>query len=111
MADVNLTINGKNYAISCDEGQERRVRDLGHFIDQRMKEIAKAGGGNNESHLFVLTAMMMADELFTMRDNMAFASEQSDDIAARAREEAQIIDAIDELAERINGVASRLRAA
>ena len=30
MAEVSLLINGKEYSLACDEGQEQRILDLGH---------------------------------------------------------------------------------
>ncbi len=60
MAEVTLTINGRNYGVACDDGQEDRLRDLGYYIDQRMREIAQAGAAGNESHLMILASLMLA---------------------------------------------------
>lgn len=108
MAEVNLAINGRSYGIACDDGQEKRVRDLGYYVDQRMKEISRAGAANNDAHLLVLTALMLADEIFELRDENA-------DLGAQARETDEIrgddiamTKAIDNLAERINLIAGRI---
>ena len=71
MAEVNLTINGRNYGIACDDGQERRVQALGQYVDQRLKEIARAGAASNESHLLFLTSIILADEIFDLKDGLA----------------------------------------
>ena len=68
MAEVNLSINGRNYGIACDDGQEKRVKELGYYVDQRIKEIARAGAANNDAHLLVLTALMLADEIYELRE-------------------------------------------
>jgi len=49
MAQVTLTINGRNYGITCDDGQEQRVMDLGHYVDERIKALSKAGAASNEN--------------------------------------------------------------
>ena len=66
MAEVTLSINGRDYGISCDDGQEQRVQDLGMYVDSRLRDIAKAGAASNESHLLVLTSIMLADEIFDL---------------------------------------------
>ncbi len=109
MAEVNLSINGKNYGIACDDGQERRIRDLGYYVDQRMREISQAGAANNESHLLVLTALLLADEIFDLRDNVGSIQHQAHHNHHAERDEAAIAGAISELAERIDDIADRIQ--
>lgn len=68
MAEVNLMIHGRTYGVGCDDGQEKRVRELGQYIDKRIKEIASTGGAATEAHLLVLTALVLADEIFETRE-------------------------------------------
>ena len=70
MAEVSITINGRTFGISCEDGQEQRVHDLGRYVDARLKEIAKAGAASNESHLLVLTTLMLSDEIFDLRNDV-----------------------------------------
>lgn len=71
MSEVTLMIHGRTYGVGCDEGQEKRVRELGQYIDRRVKEIASAGGAATEAHLLALTALVLADELFEAREQGA----------------------------------------
>jgi cell division protein ZapA len=111
MAEVTLTINGRNYGIACDDGQEERVRDLGYYIDQRMREIAKAGAANNEVHLMILTSLMLADEVFDLKDNVGDLGERVRETQAQQYDEVAIAEAINELAERIDSIAGRVQKA
>ncbi len=111
MAEVTLTINGRNYGIACDDGQEKRVRDLGYYIDQRMREIARAGAATNESHLMVLTSLMLADEIFDLRDNIGSMEEQVQQSSRGARDDDAIAGAIGELADRIDDISGRIQKA
>ncbi len=108
MAEVNLNINGRNYGIACDAGQEKRVKDLGYYIDQRIKEISRAGAASNDSHLLILTALMLADEIFDLREEMAELSEKVSDGEGVREEDALMVRAIDHLAERIDLIAGRI---
>ena len=111
MAEVTLTINGRNYGIACDDGQEKRVRDLGYYIDQRMREIARAGAATNESHLMVLTSLMLADEVFDLKDNVGSMESQVRQAKSNGRDEEAIAGAIGELSDRIDDIADRIQKA
>lgn len=109
MAEVNISINGKQYGIACDDGQEQRVTDLANFVDGRLKEIAAAGAGANDSHLLVLTSIVMADELFDARDNASNGNTASlNGLLITAEDETQITSAIDQMANRIDKIAGNL---
>lgn len=53
MAEVNISMNGRVYEISCDDGQEGRVLELAAYIDQRLQKIARSGAAYNDAHLMV----------------------------------------------------------
>ena len=111
MAEVTLTINGRNYGISCEDGQEQRVVDLGQYVDRRLKEISKAGAAANESHLLVLTALMLADEIYDLRENIGVLGDEVEQSTAFKKDETIIIQAIDQLADRIDHIADRIQKA
>ncbi len=68
MAEVTIAIKGKEYDISCDDGQELRVSDLAKYIDKKIQMITKSGAAKNESHLMVLATLVLADELFETKE-------------------------------------------
>ena len=110
MAEVNISINGRNFGIACDDGQEQRVTDLANFVNARLKEISQSGGGTNESHLLVLTSIVMADELFDMRDAAANGNKAPlGGLHITEDEEGIIINAIDQMAQRIDTIAGNLQ--
>jgi len=121
MAEINLSIHGKAYGIACDDGQESRVREVGQYVDSRVRDIASAGAASNENHLLVLTALVLADEVKELRDNLRKAQANSNFPQQQAQqvvyeglsesEERRIVESIEQLAMRIDSVASRLRSA
>lgn len=108
MAEVNVTIHGKNYGIACDDGQERRVQELARYVDARLREIAGAGAATNESHLLVLTALVLTDEIFDARTNPTMVQTDTEERLS-VDDERVIVDAINHLAARIDSVAERLQ--
>jgi cell division protein ZapA len=108
MAEVNVAIHGKTYGIACDDGQERRVQDLARYVDLRLKEIAGAGAASNEPHLLVLTALVLADEIFDTKASLQAPQAPLDDLLTED-DERVIVEAINHLAARIDSVAERLQ--
>lgn len=111
MAEVNLNINGKNYGIACDDGQEGRVIEVGQYVDSCAKDISSAGAASNENHLLVLTALVLADQIKELRDNMQHGGQmpaQNVYAGLKPEEERSIVQSIENLAGRIESVASRL---
>ena len=63
MAQVEVPINGRNYQIACDDGQEEHLAKLGEYVDKRVEELVSAVGQVGESRLLVMTSLLIADEL------------------------------------------------
>ncbi len=109
MADVSVSINGRQFNIACDDGQEQRVLDLANFVDARVKEMKQAGAGTNEQHLLVLASIVMADEMFDLRDSSANTNTASlDGLQITSQDEGEIVSAIDQMAARIEKIAGGL---
>ncbi len=119
MAEVSLQIHGKPYGIACDDGQETRVKEVGQYVDSRVRDIASAGAASNENHLLVLTALVLADEVKELRDSLHSAQANSN-VQPKAQqqviyeglsqqEERRIVESIEQLALRIDSVTDRLR--
>ena len=63
MAEVQLSIGGRSYAVACREGAEARVRTLGEVIDSHWPAALRAAGGVNTERAMFLAALMLADKL------------------------------------------------
>lgn len=70
MANVRININEKTYAIDCGAGQESRVQQLAAYIDERMASLRNTGASISQDQLFVITSLMLTDEIFEMREEM-----------------------------------------
>ena len=108
MGQVTLTIHGHSYGLACDDGQEERLHQLAAYVDERMGQIAKAGGASSESHLLMLTTILLADEVFDLKAGVA---KMGGDPEAMQKEEELIVQAIDVLADRIDSIAERIHKA
>ena len=107
MANVDISINGRVFAVACDPGQEARVRELAAMIDTRVRRLAAQSppGSTNETHLLVMAGLMLADEL---------SEAQAGGLPAVGEAEGDqelLVAAVDHLTDRIEVVAARLERA
>lgn len=111
MGQVNLQINGRSFGMECDDGQEQRVKELGEYVENKVQNISSAGAANNETHLLVLTALMLADEVIDLRDDLAALGDHVESKGNYDQEQQMVAEAIDTIAERIEIMAERVQKA
>ena len=105
MAQVTIHINGRTYQIACDDGQEANLTRLAKYVDQRVGQLSSAVGQVGQERLLAMASLLIADELseaFTALERFKAGDGGADRRASEANE------AIDRLAQRIEGVAERL---
>ncbi len=102
MAQVDVAINGRNYRVACDDGQEDHLRQLAEYVDRRVMELVESVGQIGEARLVVMASLLIADEL-----SESFASLEAGDPEAEER----LAQATDAVAERIKTIAAGLEAA
>ena len=63
MSQVTVTINGRKYDISCDNGEEAHLTQLAEYVDRRVGELVTKVGQVGDARLLVMTSLLCADEL------------------------------------------------
>ena len=107
MGQVLVKVNGRDFALSCADGQEPRIRRLAQYVDAKIGDFTKTIGQVGEARLILLAALVIADELSDA--NEALAQERSRTAAgAAAAEPGEAASGIQEVARRIEAIAARL---
>ena len=99
MSNVTLTIGGRFYSVACGEGEEAHIESLGRTIDGKLHGMPNLGG-QSEARTLLFAALLLADELHEQRSGAA--------PAADGPESAQAADALERLADTLEGLAERL---
>lgn len=73
MAQVTITINSREYAIACDDGQEAHILKLAKMLDNNAKQLTANGSHINENMLLAMSGLLLADELLEARKGQAVA--------------------------------------
>jgi cell division protein ZapA len=66
MSQVNVTINGRQFRMACEDGQEDHVSDLARDLDARIEHLRAKFGEIGDTRLTVMAALTVADELAEM---------------------------------------------
>ena len=68
MGQVVVKVNGRDFALSCPDGQESRIRRLAQYVDAKVGEFTRTVGQVGEARLVLLAALVIADELADAND-------------------------------------------
>ena len=63
MSHINVTINGRQYRMACEEGQEVRLLKLAESLETRVGELRGKFGEIGDARLTVMAALTVCDEL------------------------------------------------
>ena len=105
MPRIDITLNGRVYPIACEDGQEDRVLEIAHYLDGKLTEIRGSVQTASDTHLLVMVSLLVVDELFDAREEMAAWSEAA---SAGTGDGGVAAEAIGRLAQRVEALAARL---
>lgn len=66
-AKVAVTLHGREYVVACDVGDEKKLTDIVKLVDAKLCDISGKSSNATETRLFMLTCLMLADELIETR--------------------------------------------
>ena len=89
MATVTVDVNGRAYSVGCEDGQEAHFAALARHFDQQVREVAQAVGQVGELRLFLMAALLTADEVADLRHRI----QQTEAELARLRQSHGMIEA------------------
>ena len=118
MPHVSVTIGGRAYRLSCNEGEEPHLVALAGQVDAKITEMRGAFGEIGDQRLVVMAALTIADQLTEAKRNLdalearVSESAHADSLAKRDAElqGAAYAHALNEASHRIEGLAAILTA-
>ena len=116
MSQVNVTINGRQFRMACEDGQEDHLTELARDLDVRVEGLRAKFGEIGDTRLTVMAAITIADELSEMAARLKrleadFAAAKEAQVAASHRNQvaqATVAATLAGAAERIENVARKL---
>ena len=86
MANVNIKFNGKDFLLSCDDGQEEHLEELLSHINQKFGNLKNDLGNIGENKLLLITAVQIMDEYFETKKKVEQKKTELKDLSNKFRE-------------------------
>ena len=64
MANVSIKFNGKDYLLSCDDGQEDHLIELSEYLNKRFENLKTELGSIGDNKLLLLSSIKIIDEYY-----------------------------------------------
>lgn len=118
MSQITIAVNGRDYSIVCEDGQERHLTRLAEYIDRRIEELVESVGQIGDARLLLMAGLLIADELSDAYAELATlqGEDRTDGIPElseskrRSAIEEAAATAIESVSKRLESIAARLEA-
>ena len=78
MSHLNVTINGRQYRMACEEGHEARLSNLAEGLESRIGTLRGKFGEIGDTRLVVMAALTVCDELLDATARIRALEEELD---------------------------------
>tara|TARA_A100001234_G_scaffold204581_1_gene199579 strand:- start:1048 stop:1491 length:444 start_codon:yes stop_codon:yes gene_type:complete len=86
MANVSIKFNGKEFLLSCDDGQEEHLEELLIQINQKFNELKNNLGNLGENKLLLITAVKVMDEYYETKKKVDQKKTELKELSNKFRE-------------------------
>jgi cell division protein ZapA len=86
MANVNIKFNGKEFLLSCDDGQEEHLEELSLYLNNKFNDLKNSLGNIGENKLLLITSIKVMDEYFETKKKIDKQKIEFDNITERFKE-------------------------
>ena len=107
MAQINVEVNGRPYAVGCEDGQEAHLLELARMFDHQVRQVSQDMGQLGDTRLFLMGALLLADELMDAKARLtAVQGDHARLQSEYARLEVRATQVLDNAAKKIEKLAS-----
>ena len=86
MANVSIKFNGKEFLLSCDDGQEEHLEELLIQINQKFNNLKNELGNLGENKLLLITAVKVMDEYYETKKKVEQKKEELKNLTIKFKE-------------------------
>ena len=86
MANVNIKFNGKEFLLSCDDGQEEHLEELSLYLNNKFNDLKSSLGSIGENKLLLITSIKVMDEYFETKKKIDNQKIELNNIRERFKE-------------------------
>ena len=105
MSTVTVEVNGRAYQVGCEDGQEAHLESLARTFSAQVREVSRSVGQVGDLRLFLMAALLTADELADARARLARAEAELAAVRRSGAEpDGRAAKALESAAERIEAL-------
>ena len=86
MANVNIKFNGKDFLLSCDDGQEEHLEELANHLGNKFDKLKADLGNIGENKLLLITSIKIMDEYFETKKKIDINRKEIKNITEKFKE-------------------------
>ena len=86
MANVNIKFNGKDFLLSCDDGQEEHLEELAKHLGAKFEKLKTDLGNIGESKLLLITSIKIMDEYFETKKKVHINKQEIKNVTEKFKE-------------------------
>mgnify|MGYP001476721667 FL=1 len=86
MANVNINFNGKDYLLSCDEGQEENLKELADHLNKKFDELKLNLGNIGENKLLLISSIKVVDEYYDLMKKIESKKNEFNNLSEKFKE-------------------------
>ena len=86
MANVSIKFNGKEFLLSCEDGQEEQLEELLIQLNQKFNKLKNDLGNLGENKLLVITAIKIMDEYYETQKKVEQKKKELNDLSNKFKE-------------------------
>lgn len=102
MSQVTITINSREYAVACEDGQEVSIIKLSRLLDEKAKLLTNGNQQVNENMLLAMVGLLLADELTELKKSINSGSTTSNITTLQGYDESDINSIDKDLSAQLN---------
>tara|TARA_B100001996_G_scaffold317157_1_gene260403 strand:+ start:567 stop:1013 length:447 start_codon:yes stop_codon:yes gene_type:complete len=86
MANVNIKFNGKEFLLSCDDGQEEHLEELSEHLNKKFSNLKSELGNIGENKLLLITSIKIMDEYFETKKKIEDKKNELENLSNKFKE-------------------------
>jgi cell division protein ZapA len=86
MANVTIKFNGKDFLLSCDDGQEEHLEELTVNLNEKFNDLKNKLGNIGENKLLLITSIKIMDEYFDTKKKIEEKKKELENLSNKFRE-------------------------
>lgn len=110
MSQISITINGRDYSIVCDDGQEMHLSRLAEYLDARVGELVDSVGQIGDARLLLMVGLLISDELSDAYAELAALKGEAGDAGRRRESDTRNVALATEMASMLESASRRIEA-